>query len=328
MLTTRNPTFAIPDEQTLNGYLATGRPGIYISPNELYGEVVVYRKEGEMTTLEWTSGQSHDHLYAVDIAGKHGIRLPGILLVPSETETSLTIFWKQPGGEQLATSLDLKQYELSNTVMDDQQAREIDLLHLSERSEQREPDKTGTIVQSNLPAQETRNAGGVFTSNVILSKPSLIASERIHVTARRTYSVPWDLTIDGDYIVLQRLSSVDMAPEGSIRRPLRLTENSTIEVKRYETGMHVSFLQRVSIPRKALDYHLPGSPTREYIDDVTYYIVQPPRVEREHDDDGTEGENENREDADVQEQSRQDVYYDAKSHLSDLSGELKVSEDP
>ena len=225
MLTTRNPTFAIPDEQTLNGYLATGRPGIYISPNELYGEVVVYRKEGEMTTLEWTSGQSHDHLYAVDIAGKHGIRLPGILLVPSETETSLTIFWKQPGGEQLATSLDLKQYELSNTVMDDQQAREIDLLHLSERSEQREPVKTGTIVQSNLPAQETRNAGGVFTSNVILSKPSLIASERIHVTARRTYSVPWDLTIDGDYIVLQRLSSVDMAPEGSIRRPLRLTEN-------------------------------------------------------------------------------------------------------
>jgi hypothetical protein len=223
MLTTRNPTFAIPDGQTFNGYLATGRPGIYISPNELYGEVVIYRKEGEMKILEWTSGQSHDHLHAVDIAGKHGIRLPGILIVPSETETSLTIFWKQPGGEQLATSLDLKQYELSNTVMDDQQAREIDVLHLSERSEQREPDKIGTIVQSNLPAQETRNAGGVFISNVIFSKPSLIASECIHVTARQTYSVPWNLTIDGDYIVLQRLSSVDMAPQGSTKRSLRLT---------------------------------------------------------------------------------------------------------
>jgi hypothetical protein len=223
MLTTRNPTFAIPDGQTFNGYLATGRPGIYISPNELYGEVVIYRKEGEMKILEWTSGQSHDHLHAVDIAGKHGIRLPGILIVPSETETSLTIFWKQPGGEQLATSLDLKQYELSNTVMDDQQAREIDVLHLSERSEQREPDKIGTIVQSNLPAQETRNTGGVFISNVIFSKPSLIASECIHVTARQTYSVPWNLTIDGDYIVLQRLSSVDMAPQGSTKRSLRLT---------------------------------------------------------------------------------------------------------
>ncbi|CAN9305917.1 unnamed protein product [Alternaria alternata] len=262
------------------------------------------------------------------MAGRHGIRLPGILIVPSETEKSLTIFWKQPGGEQLATSLDLKQYEISNTVMDDQQAREIDVLHLSERSEQREPDKTGTIVQSNMPAQETRNARGVFTSNVILSKPSLIASERIHVTARQTYSVPWDLTIDGDNIVFQRLSSVDMAPEVSTQRSLRLTADSSIQVKRYETGMHVSFLQRVSIPRNFPDYHLPGDPTREYIDDVTYYIVQPPRVEREHDDDGTEGENETREDADVQEQSRQDVYYDAKSHLSDLSGESKVSEDP
>jgi hypothetical protein len=78
----------------------------------------------------------------------------------------------------------------------------------------------------------------------------------------------------------------------------------------------------------APDIHLPGDSTREYIDDVTYHIVRPPLVEREHHDDDTEGENEGREDADSQEQSRQDIYYDAKSHFSEPSGELDVSEDP
>lgn len=88
----------------------------------------------------------------------------------------------------------------------------------------------------------------------------------------------------------------------------------------------------------APDVHLPGDSAREYIDDVTYHIVRPPLVEREHHDDGTEsvhsswctteGENEGREDANLQEQSRQDIYYDAKSHFSELSGELDVSEEP
>ncbi|RYN77716.1 hypothetical protein AA0120_g11239 [Alternaria tenuissima] len=78
----------------------------------------------------------------------------------------------------------------------------------------------------------------------------------------------------------------------------------------------------------APDIHLPGDSTREYIDDVTYHIVRPPLVEREHHDDDTEGENEGRDDADLQEQSRQDIYYDAKSHFSELSGELDVSEAP
>lgn len=50
----------------------------------------------------------------------------------------------------------------------------------------------------------------------------------------------------------------------------------------------------------APDIHLPGDSTREYIDDVTYHIVRLPLVEREHHDDGTEGENEGRDDADSQ----------------------------
>lgn len=94
MFTTRDETFASPDEQTAHGCLATGRPGIYINPNELYGEIVIFRKEGMMTTLVWMSGQSHKHLYAVNIAGKHGIRLPGLLVVSSERNKRLTILWK------------------------------------------------------------------------------------------------------------------------------------------------------------------------------------------------------------------------------------------
>lgn len=78
----------------------------------------------------------------------------------------------------------------------------------------------------------------------------------------------------------------------------------------------------------APDIHLPGDSTREYIDDVTYHMVRLPLVEREHHDDGTEGENEGGDDANSQEQTRQDIYYDAKSYFSDLSGELKGSEDP
>jgi len=88
----------------------------------------------------------------------------------------------------------------------------------------------------------------------------------------------------------------------------------------------------------ASDVHLPGDSTKEYIDDVTYHIVRPPLVEREHHDDGTEsvpsswctteGEHGGRGDADLQEQSRQDIYYDAKSHFSEPSGELDVSDDP
>jgi hypothetical protein len=84
----------------------------------------------------------------------------------------------------------------------------------------------------------------------------------------------------------------------------------------------------VSTPRIAPDIHLPGDSTREYIDDVTYHIVRPPLVEREHHDDCTEGEDDGGDDANFQEQSRQDIYYDAKSHFSELSGELDVSEDP
>ena len=78
----------------------------------------------------------------------------------------------------------------------------------------------------------------------------------------------------------------------------------------------------------APDVHLPGDSTKEYIDDVTYHIVRPPLVEREHHDDSTEGEDEEGDDANLQEQSRQDIYYDAKSHFSELPGELGVSEDP
>jgi hypothetical protein len=78
----------------------------------------------------------------------------------------------------------------------------------------------------------------------------------------------------------------------------------------------------------APDIHLSGDSTRKYIDDVPYHIVRPPLVEREHHDDGTEGENEGRDDANFQEQSRQDIYYDAKSHFSELSAELNFSEDP
>ena len=184
---------------------------------------MIFRKEGMMTILEWMSGQSHQHLHAVNMAGKHGIRLPGLLIVPSETEKKFTILWKQPGREQLATTLDFKQHELPNTVMNVQQAREVDVLHLFEQSEKREADKTGTIVQANLPVQETRSAGGMLTSNKTLSTTSLTALERIYVTARQFESVIWNLTVDGDDIILQRLSSVDMAPEVSTQKSLRFT---------------------------------------------------------------------------------------------------------
>lgn len=222
MFKTRDETFAPPDEQISNWYHVTGRSGIYVRPSEILGEVMIFRKEGMMTILEWMSGQLHQHLHAVNMAGKHGIRLPGLLIVPSETEKKFTILWKQPGREQLATTLDFKQHELPNTVMNVQQAREVDVPHHSEQSEQREADKTGTIVQANLPVQEIRNAGGVFTSNEI-SSTSLTALERICVTARQVESVIWNLTVDGDDITLQRLSSVDMSPEVSTQRSLCFT---------------------------------------------------------------------------------------------------------
>ncbi|CAN9274683.1 unnamed protein product [Alternaria sp. RS040] len=219
------------------------------------------------------------------MAGKHGIRLPGLLIVPSETEKRFSILWKQPGREQLAATLDFKQHELPDTVMNVPQAREVDVPHHSEQSEQREADKTGTIVQANLPVQEIRNAGGVFTSNEN-SSTSLTALERIYVTARQVKSVIWNLTVDGDDITPQRLSSVDMSPEVSTQRSLCFTAD----------------------------------------------------LEREHHDEGTdsvpsswcttEDENLGRGDADLQEQSRKDIYYDAKSHFSEPSGELDVSDDP
>ena len=223
MFKTRDETFAPPDEQISNWYHVTGRSGIYVRPSEILGEVMIFRKEGMMTILEWMSGQLHQHLDAVNMAGKHGIRLPGLLIVPSETEKKFTILWKQPGREQLATTLDFKQHELPNTVMNVPQAREVDVPHHSEQSKQREADKTGTIVQANLLAQEIRNAGGVFTSNKTLSTTSLTALERIFVTARQFESVIWNLTVDGDDIILQRLSSVDMAPEVSTQKSLRFT---------------------------------------------------------------------------------------------------------
>ena len=223
MFKTRDETFAPPDEQISNWYHVTGRSGIYVRPSEILGEVMIFRKEGMMTILEWMSGQLHQHLHAVNMAGKHGIRLPGLLIVPSETEKKFTILWKQPGREQLATTLDFKQHELPDTVMNVPQAREVDVPHHSEQSEQREADKTGTIVQANLPVQEIRNAGGVFTSNKTLSTTSLTALERIFVTARQFESVIWNLTVDGDDIILQRLSSVDMAPEVSTQKSLRFT---------------------------------------------------------------------------------------------------------
>ena len=119
--------------------------------------------------------------------------------------------------------MDFEQHELPNTEMDVQQAREVDVPHLCEQSEQREPDKTGTIVQSNLPIQDSRNVDGRLTSNATLSEKPLAGSVRIHVTARQFESVIWDLTVDGDDIVLQRLSSVDVAPEVSTQRSLRFT---------------------------------------------------------------------------------------------------------
>lgn len=118
--------------------------------------------------------------------------------------------------------MDIEQHELPNTVVDIQ-ARDRNVSNHSEQSERREPDKTATVVQWNPSIQETRNAGGIFTSNAILSKKSLTVSERIHVTARQFESVIWDLTVDGDDIVLQRLSSVDVAPEVSTQRSLRFT---------------------------------------------------------------------------------------------------------
>ncbi|KAH8637789.1 hypothetical protein IG631_05559 [Alternaria alternata] len=222
MFKTRDETFASPDEQISNWYHVTGRSGIYVRPSAIHGEVMIFRKEGMMTILEWMSGQSHQHLHVVNMAGKHGIRLPGLLIVPSETEKKFTILWKQPGREQLATTLDFKQHELPDTVMNVPQAREVDVPHHSEQSERREADKTGTIVQANLPVQEIRNAGGVFTSNEI-SSTSLTALERICVTARQVESVIWNLTVDGDDITLQRLSSVDMSPEVSTQRSLCFT---------------------------------------------------------------------------------------------------------
>jgi hypothetical protein len=56
-----------------------------------HGQVVIFRKEGMITILEWMSTQSHEHLHAVNMAGKHGIRFPGLLIVPSETEKRPTI---------------------------------------------------------------------------------------------------------------------------------------------------------------------------------------------------------------------------------------------
>jgi hypothetical protein len=175
-----------------------------------------------MTITEWMSGQSHKHLHAVNMAGRHGIRLPGLLIVPSETKQSITILWKQPGSEQLATFLDFEQHELPDTVVD-VQARNRNVSHNSEPSEHRELEKTATVIQWNPSIQETRNAGGIFTSNAILSKKSLTASKRIHVTARQFESVIWDLTVDGDDIVLQRLCSVGIAPEVSTQRSLCFT---------------------------------------------------------------------------------------------------------
>ena len=118
--------------------------------------------------------------------------------------------------------MDIEQHELPNTVVDIQ-ACDRNVSHHSEPSEHREPDKTATVVQWKPSIQETRNAGGIFTFNTILSKKSLTVSERIHITARQSESVIWDSTVDGDDIILERLSSVDMAPEVSTQRYLCFT---------------------------------------------------------------------------------------------------------
>ncbi|KAG9189876.1 hypothetical protein G6011_06744 [Alternaria panax] len=284
MSTTSDGTFATANEQSSDDYLATGKSGIYTRPSEIHGEVLIYRKEIEPMMEEWISGQSHEDLHSVDMAGKHGIRIPGFLFVPNEIEKRLFILWKQPDEREIVTSLKFEQCNLPSTMMEDQ-ASEAHVPHLSEQSEQVKSEQTGFSLQSGPPAQEARNTG-----------------ERISFTARQVEILTWNLTIGGDYIVLQRLSSADLRPEAFTRRCLRFTANSVIETKRHQKVLQIRFLRCESVPGTALGSHLPGDAAREYIQDTAYHIARPLLVEREHDNDDTESEHEDENDAEFQEQ--------------------------
>jgi hypothetical protein len=88
-------------EQKSDEYLVTGKPGIYARPNELQGWVTIKRSVGRESQQVWTSNLQHEHLDSVDLIGRHGIRIPGIMIVPDELEYSLEIGWMKPDGEDI-----------------------------------------------------------------------------------------------------------------------------------------------------------------------------------------------------------------------------------
>jgi hypothetical protein len=74
-------------EQTPDNYCVTGKPGIYIKPEEFQGNiVVVYQDEG---------------LEVRDISNRYGLRISSLLVLHEEFERHLSILWKRPDDQDI-----------------------------------------------------------------------------------------------------------------------------------------------------------------------------------------------------------------------------------
>ncbi|KAI4906454.1 hypothetical protein J4E90_010528 [Alternaria incomplexa] len=143
----------------------------------------------------------------------------------------------------------------------------------------------------------------------------------VYARARRHRSGTWDLVIEDDEVVYQRMSGDDLPPEVFVPKYFRFHAESKIEIERFKKGWRVRFLNCGSITKAAIKGNLPGDPKREFIKDTSYYALYPPSADFEHEeyDAGSEDEDEDEDGDDdgevnVARRSRREKHRDRKTY--------------
>jgi hypothetical protein len=89
-------------EQTPDNYCVTGKPGIYIKPEEFQGDiVVVYQDSDREWHREWKSDWVYEGLEVRDMSNRYGLRISSLLVLHEEFERYLSILWKRPDDQDI-----------------------------------------------------------------------------------------------------------------------------------------------------------------------------------------------------------------------------------
>ncbi|KAI4606932.1 hypothetical protein J4E83_009843 [Alternaria metachromatica] len=246
MSTTNDQNVTLVDDKISDGYLVTGRSGIYTQPTSLHGKVCIDRHDGGAWRQEWNSDKKPEHLHPVNVAEKRGICIPGFLIVPNELETKIGIRWTQPNAEPV----NIYVYPaLAPQVLEE-------------------------ISVSLIPPTPNTHDGHVYAR------------------ARRHRSGTWDLVIEDNEVVYQRMSGDDLPREVFVPKYFRFHAQSKIEIERFKKGWQVRFLSCGSITRAAIKGNLPGDPKRGSIKNTSYYALYPPSADFEHEEYDADSEDE------------------------------------